>query len=31
MEILEHHIKSEPCTTRPAYRDGKTPKSVKVI
>ena len=30
IEVLDHHIKSEPCTTRPAYRAGKTPKSVKV-
>ena len=30
IEVLDHHLKSEPCTTRPAYREGKTPKSVKV-
>jgi HEPN domain-containing protein len=28
MEI--HHAKQEVCTTRPAYREGKTPKTVKV-
>ncbi len=31
MEILEHHIKTEPCSTRPAYREGKIPKTVKVL
>ena len=30
MEVLDHHIKAEPCSTRPAYRAGKTPKNVKV-
>ena len=30
MEILEHHIKTEPCTTRPEYRAGKKNKNVKV-
>jgi hypothetical protein len=30
MDIEPHHIKSEPCTTRPKYREGKKPKVVKV-
>jgi hypothetical protein len=30
MEIEQHHIKSEVCTTRPKYREGKKPKVVKV-
>ena len=31
MEVLNHHIKTEPCKTRPPYRDSKIPKNVKVI
>ena len=31
MEIQKHHIKSEPCYTRPKYREGKIPRSVKVL
>lgn len=30
MEVLNHHIKTEPCKTRPPYRDSKIPKNVKV-
>ncbi len=30
MEIQPHHVKPEPCYNRPTYRDGKTPKCVKV-
>lgn len=30
MEVKPHHIKSPICATRPPYREGKTPKSVKV-
>ena len=31
MEVQKHHIKTEPCSTRPTYREGKIPKSVKVL
>ena len=31
MEVQKHHIKSEPCSTRPKYREGKIPRSVKVL
>ena len=31
MEVQEHHIKLEPCSTRPKYREGNVPKVVKVI
>lgn len=30
MEVQPHHIKTEPCYTRPKYRDSKKPKNVKV-
>ena len=30
MEVQPHHIKTEPCFTRPRYRDSKKPKNVIV-
>ena len=30
MEVQAHHVKTEICATRPIYREGKIPKSVKV-
>lgn len=30
MEVLPHHLKNQVCQTRPKYREGKVPKTVKV-
>ena len=30
MDVLKHHVKQERCFTRPKYREGKTPRSVRV-